>query len=346
MRLAKRIFWKLVNGVRRGRRNLSFSQSPLKALGLVLGPAVAASSTDEEIDGAVDLLVRDWSVYRHTLFAEFRAEPVEGGPNPVGATVVFSSCSIEIPFVRHGFTRVAVPIPESQEGQRVGLAIKLADGRTVVDWIPGRRAMVGDPAAALFHRFGQELAARPPGKLLEIGSRARSGNEYKHIVPPGWEYVGFDLVEGPNVDVVGDAHELAAAVGDQRFDAVLSVSVFEHLLMPWKVVVEINRVLEPGGLVFITTHQSYPLHDEPWDFWRFSEKAWPGLFNAATGFEILGAAHGERATVVPWTANESTWTVDPHPAWLLSSVLARKTGEGTVSWPVDAAQLLLDAYPK
>ncbi len=308
-------------------------------------PLPKPDALDEDVDGAVVLMVRDWSVYRSTLFAEFRIEPVAGQRAPVAALVLFSSCAIQLPFVRHGYTRVAVPIPSSHEGQRVGLAVELADGRMVVDWVPGERAMVGDPAAALFDRFSAELHARPPGRVLEIGSRARSGNEYKHIVPPTWDYVGLDVMEGPNVDLVGDAHELATVVGDQRFDAVFAISVFEHLLMPWKVAVEMNKVLDVGGLAFIATHQSYPLHDVPWDFWRFSDTAWPALFNAATGFEIVDVAHGQRATVVPWAANLATWTIGPHPAWLLSTVLARKTGEATVSWPVDAAGLIQTAYP-
>jgi hypothetical protein len=331
--------------MRRVGRALRFSDSPFNAKGLAVRRLPRSAALEEDVDATVVLLVRDWSVYRYTLFAEFRIEPVAGQPAPVGVLVLFSSCAIQLPFVRHGYTSVAVPIPSSHEGQRVGLAIQLAGGRTVVDWVPGERAMVDDPAAALFDRFSAELRARLSGRVLEIGSRARSGNEYTHIVPSGWEYVGMDVKEGPNVDIVGDAHELAAVVGAQRFDAVFAISVFEHLVMPWKVAVEMNKVLNVGGLVFIATHQSYPLHDVPWDFWRFSDTAWPALFNAATGFEVVDVAHGQRATVVPWAANLATWTVGPHPAWLLSTVLARKTGEATVSWPVDVADLIQTAYP-
>ncbi|WP_373690468.1 methyltransferase domain-containing protein [Sphingobium sp. DEHP117] len=58
------------------------------------------------------------------------------------------------------------------------------------------------------------------------------------------------------------------------FDAVYSVSVFEHLLMPWKVALEMNRVLRMGGIAYIHTHQTLGLHDMPWDFWRFSDTSW------------------------------------------------------------------------
>jgi ubiquinone/menaquinone biosynthesis C-methylase UbiE len=51
--------------------------------------------------------------------------------------------------------------------------------------------------------------------------------------------------------VVGDAHPITEALGSRRFDAVFSLFTFEHLLMPWQVAGEINRVLKPGGLLYV-----------------------------------------------------------------------------------------------
>ena len=322
-----------------------FSRSPLKGSELRIRRLPRAGSLDDNVDRSIDLSVFNWSVYESTLFLDVFAKPLDGSPEPRRALVLFSSCCVEIPLARDHTTHVAVPVPATHLGVRVGLAIELADGRTVVEWEPGSRALRGDPAADLFARFQSELRTRPRGRLLEIGSRGRSGNDYRHVVPEGWDYTGMDVKSGPNVDVVGDAHDLAAVIGDRRFDAVFSVSVFEHLLMPWKVVLEINRVLDVGGLLFITTHQSYPLHDEPWDFWRFSDRAWLSMLNPATGFEIVDTALGEPATVVPSAANAATWNLSPERAFLLSSVLARKTGEAAVAWPVDAAQLIESEYP-
>jgi 2-polyprenyl-3-methyl-5-hydroxy-6-metoxy-1,4-benzoquinol methylase len=152
--------------------------------------------------------------------------------------------------------------------------------------------------------------------------------------------------EGPNVDVVADAHELASVLSGRRFDAALSVSVFEHLLMPWKVVLELNRVLADGAPVLVSTHQAYPLHDEPWDFWRFSDRAWAALFNEATGFEIVDTVLSEPATVVAAATHTSTWNLTPRRAFLVSAVFARRVGDARVAWPVDAATLLATEYPR
>ena len=36
----------------------------------------------------------------------------------------------------------------------------------------------------------------------------------------GMDYVGLDIMEGENVDVVGDAHALSESVGRNRFDGI------------------------------------------------------------------------------------------------------------------------------
>ena len=120
-----------------------------------------------------------------------------------------------------------------------------------------------------FGHFLAQLQTIPGGTVLEVGSRALRAHEPQHL-PPHLDYVGLDILAGPYVDIVGDAHRLAEIFGTRRFVTAMSFSVFEHLAMPWKVALELNRMLEPGGLVFTGCHQTWPVHEEPWDFWRFS----------------------------------------------------------------------------
>jgi SAM-dependent methyltransferase len=183
------------------------------------------------------------------------------------------------------------------------------------------------------------MARMPPGRVLEIGSRARSGTVYRGIVPSHLAYTGLDILEGPNVDVVGDAHELERSVGFGQFNVVYSIAVFEHLAMPWKAALSINRVLAHGGILYAGTHQTFPVHERPWDFWRFSDRAWHSLFNSATGFEVLGTAMGEPADIVPRASKAAVWGIDNQPAFLTCGVLARKVGQPRVGWPVSIADL-------
>jgi hypothetical protein len=201
-----------------------------------------------------------------------------------------------------------------------------------------------DSARQLHGRFAAELASAKPGRFLELGSRARSGLVNNGVVPQGWTYVGMDIHAGPNVDVVGDAHELSSIFPDQKFDAVMSMSVVEHLLMPWKIAIELNQVMNTGGIGLFTTHQAWPLHDAPWDFWRFSRESWTGLFNRATGFEILGAEVAEPGFIVPQRCHAAT-NFGMGPAYLSSVVLFRKISETKLRWDVSLTDILANEYP-
>lgn len=105
-------------------------------------------------------------------------------------------------------------------------------------------------------------------KVLEIGSRIVSpgSRSKRELFPEAASYIGFDYYPDDNTDVVGDAHRLSQYFKHHRFDAIFSLSVFEHLAMPWVVAMEINKLLEIGGITFHGTHFAWPLHEKPWDF--------------------------------------------------------------------------------
>lgn len=138
----------------------------------------------------------------------------------------------------------------------------------------------------LNNSFGED---KSKVKVLEIGSRVlgedtRNGRIYF----PDMDYTGFDYHAGPNVDVVGDAHKLSSYFKeDEKFDIVVSVAVFEHLAMPWKVAEEIFKVLKPGGYVYICTHFAWALHERPWHFFHFTDMGLKVLFNETLGFKCL-----------------------------------------------------------
>src|SRR5579884_534322 len=171
-----------------------------------------------------------------------------------------------------------------------------------------------DPYFELFRQFTGRVAQLTDPVILEIGSRARSGNVNTDWLPAGSKYLGVDIVPGPNVDLVCDAHSLSTQVAHESVDAVFSISTMEHLAMPWKVVLELGKVLKRGGLAFFATHQSWPLHDEPHDYWRFSSHTWPVLLNEETGFALLDVAMGLPGSVLPHIAYGATVALDYQPA--------------------------------
>lgn len=252
--------------------------------------------------------------------------------------------------------RAVIPGDDPEQFVDLKLAFLLADGsRREVDGLVARR-LDADPYYRLQYGFFERLGHLGQGTILEIGSRNRRGDAdpypllqssfvRRHLIPPVMDYVGMDIVPAENVDVVGDAHSLGAMFQPERFDAIFAAYVFEHLLMPWKVAVEMNKVLKTGGLVMVLTHQAWPLHELPCDFWRFSDQAWKALFNRFTGFEILETAMGEPASIVPHLLHPTTAGLDLQPTRLMSGVVGRKVAGTALEWPADPAEILTASYP-
>ena len=203
---------------------------------------------------------------------------------------------------------------------------------------------------SLFEPLKQEIAAwiaahgpaRPT--MLDIGGRARSGNRLGERFPE-CDVTTFDIVPDAGVHVVGDAHDLKKYFSPASFDFVHCASVFEHLVMPWKVAVEINRVLKPGGVAYIFTHQTIGLHDMPWDFFRFSDPSFSGLFNRHTGFEVVQSEMSNTMHIVPRAWSEHYRGNENAGGFESSSVIVRKIGEATVAWDVPVPDILQTAYP-
>jgi hypothetical protein len=134
-------------------------------------------------------------------------------------------------------------------------------------------------------------------RVLEIGSRLVSpgpgGESKRKLFPEAQCYVGFDYYRDSNTNITGDCHRLSQYFGGQRFDAIFSVAVLEHLAMPWVVAIEIVKLLEINGVTFHCVPQSWPLHETPWDFWRFSEESLRVLFSPAIGFEVIETGYFE-----------------------------------------------------
>ncbi|WP_407519408.1 methyltransferase domain-containing protein [Methylobacterium oryzisoli] len=232
---------------------------------------------------------------------------------------------------RWGFTLAGVaPVPEPAP-DRLALRFSRRDVVPLAD-------LAGKDYGGLFQKFIGLVAARG-GSVIEIGSRARSGHVYRTAFPATIDYVGVDVLDGPNVDVVGDAHHLSRFT-DRRFDFAFSISVFEHLLMPWKAAIELNKVLTEGGLAYIHSHPAWPLHEMPWDFWRFSDRAWHGLFNRHTGFEVMETEMGIEGLIAPNYASAGPANgLDRQRTFLASGCLVRKVAAPQVEWAAEVAEV-------
>lgn len=75
-------------------------------------------------------------------------------------------------------------------------------------------------------------------------------------------------------------------VAAARFDAVALNQVLEHLSDPVAVLCEMHRILKNGGTMICSAPLFYEEHEQPYDFFRYTQFAWRHLLRNA-GFDIV-----------------------------------------------------------
>ena len=111
------------------------------------------------------------------------------------------------------------------------------------------------------------------------------------------ELVGTDVYASPHTVVVADAHRLPFE--DGVFDGVWVQAVLEHVLEPATVVAELHRVLRPEGLVYAETPFMQQVHEQAYDFSRFTQSGHRWLFRRFS--EINAGAVGGAGVALAWS---------------------------------------------
>lgn len=121
-------------------------------------------------------------------------------------------------------------------------------------------------------------------RIADVGSYDVNGTYRDIFTRPSWNYTGFDLEAGPNVDVVLSTAEdwklEPADIG--AFDVVVSGQVLEHVRRPWLWIQQLVKLSKVGGLIWICAPNSWGYHEFPIDCWRI----WPDGMRAL--FEDVG----------------------------------------------------------
>jgi SAM-dependent methyltransferase len=123
------------------------------------------------------------------------------------------------------------------------------------------------------------------GRLLDIGCGKKP---YAHLLPKVSHYVGIDVpttMHGlSNIDII--ASGLALPFKDQSSDCILCTEVLEHTPDPMLSLHEMQRVVRKGGVLLLTVPLSEQIHEEPYDYYRFTEYALQWLLSKS-GWKIL-----------------------------------------------------------
>jgi SAM-dependent methyltransferase len=171
-------------------------------------------------------------------------------------------------------------------------------------------------------RMLERLSTRAPRPLLLVVGGGTIGKGAKALYDaPAVGTLAFDVYASPHTQLVADAHAIPLA--DGSVDAVWIQAVLEHVLDPWRVVAEIERVLKSDGLVYAETPFMQQVHEGPFDFTRFTESGQRWLFRR---FERIDSG------VVAGPGNQLVWSVAALTRGLFRSPLAGRLAGLFTSW--------------
>ena len=118
--------------------------------------------------------------------------------------------------------------------------------------------------------------------ILEIGSGDISINQSaEHIFTNAKLFVQTDVNSSYGHKYLDITSEIQI---EEKFDLVLCTNVLEHIYDIKSAIKNLNFLLKEKGHLVVSVPFIYPLHDEPEDFWRFTEHALKNLFS---DFKIL-----------------------------------------------------------
>jgi len=120
------------------------------------------------------------------------------------------------------------------------------------------------------------LAATAFPLVLDVGCGHKPYREcFGHV-----RYVGMDRSSADSSpDFLGDACRIPVRAG--VVDIVFATQVIEHVPEPHQMLKEFKRVLKPGGILILSGPMFWPLHEEPYDFYRFTKHGFARLLGDA-----------------------------------------------------------------
>lgn len=106
-----------------------------------------------------------------------------------------------------------------------------------------------------------------PFKISELFGLDRAGHSCEHT-PPGLVW-----------------HNGTSPLPDASIDSALCTEALEHCPDPGSLLMEVHRVLKPGGSLLLTVPFLWPLHEVPHDWCRYTPFALRDLLESA-GFQV------------------------------------------------------------
>lgn len=117
-------------------------------------------------------------------------------------------------------------------------------------------------------------------RILDVGSGLSKG-------PGAWlwkaknisdcDIIRMDICDGDGVDIVADATSPPSSIG--KFDSIIMQSVPEHVEDICKLVMEMKRLLNINGFIYVEMPFLQGVHADPDDYWRTTPQGLKVLFS-------------------------------------------------------------------
>jgi SAM-dependent methyltransferase len=135
-----------------------------------------------------------------------------------------------------------------------------AEGKLSHNWLAKRN--VNDKVRGVLARFS--------GTIIDLGCGTRPFEA--DILLHAKQYIGLDwsnTLHGTHANVVADLNR-PLPIADASADHVVSFEVIEHLAEPATMLGEAARILRSGGTLTLSAPFQWWIHEEPWDYQRFT----------------------------------------------------------------------------
>ena len=100
------------------------------------------------------------------------------------------------------------------------------------------------------------------------------------------------MLAGPTLELDALSDLLLLPFRDDTFDAALNVVTLEHVTDPAQVIAELYRCLKPGGRLLLITPMEWEEHQQPHDYFRYTQFGLEHLTRSAGFVDIRIEAVG------------------------------------------------------
>jgi SAM-dependent methyltransferase len=128
--------------------------------------------------------------------------------------------------------------------------------------------------SGILEMIDNTLDSNSPSRILSVGGYGPV-NQYleKSAFIRNTELITLDIEGKHNPDILIDITECSKVISSKTFDVVVAIEVLEHVLDPKKAISECHYILKENGVLILSTPWIIPIHDRPFDYYRFTPQA-------------------------------------------------------------------------